>query len=108
VLREDPKQANNSYTSLVTSPHWISLKGRLNQGYRVASGPSAAYPGYGSIGKQKPYFKALGLDLDAMFDGTLNISIDPYTFELAKPHSYLPRGQMDGIDQCRGLLLLTL
>jgi hypothetical protein len=85
VLREDPKQANNSYTSLVTSPHWISLKGRLKQGYRVASGPSAAYPGYGSIEKQKPYFKALGLDLDAMFNGTLNISIEPYAFEMAKP-----------------------
>jgi hypothetical protein len=69
----------------MTTPQWITIKGFLNQGYRVASGPSAAYPEYGSIGKQKPYFKALGLDLDAMFDGTLNISIDPYTFELAKP-----------------------
>ena len=69
----------------MTTSHWISIKGILRQGYRVASGPSVAYPEYGSIEKQKPYFKALGLNLDAMFDGTLNISIDPYTFELAKP-----------------------
>lgn len=67
------------------TPDWITLKGRLKQGYRVASGPSAAYPGYGSIEKQKPYFKALGLDLDAMFNGTLNISIEPYAFGMAKP-----------------------
>lgn len=69
----------------MTIPHWISLKGRLKRGYRVASGPSAAYPEYGTIEKQKPYFKALGLDLEATFNGTLNISIEPYAFELAKP-----------------------
>lgn len=69
----------------MVSSHWILLKGILMQGYRVASGPSAAYPEYGSIEKQKPYFKALGLDLDAMFDGTLNISIEPYAFEMAEP-----------------------
>lgn len=69
----------------MTKTPWFQLKGILKQGYRVASGPSAAYPGYGSIEKQKPYFKALGLDLDAMFNGTLNISIEPYAFEMAKP-----------------------
>jgi CTP-dependent riboflavin kinase len=69
----------------MTTPDWITLKGRLKQGYRVASGPSAAYPQYGSIEKQKPFFKALGLELDGMFDGTLNISIEPYAFEMAKP-----------------------
>ena len=55
------------------------------KGYRVASGPSEAYPEYGSIEKQKPYFKELGLDLDRMFNGTLNISIEPYQFEIMKP-----------------------
>jgi hypothetical protein len=69
----------------MTKTPWFQLKGILKQGYRVASGPSAAYPGYGSIEKQKPYFKVLGLDLDAMFNGTLNISIEPYAFEMAKP-----------------------
>lgn len=67
------------------TPDWITLKGRLKQGYRVASGPSAAYPQYGSIEKQKPYFKALGLDLEAVYNGTLNISIEPYAFELTMP-----------------------
>jgi len=65
--------------------HWITLKGRLMKGYRVASGPSEAYPEYGSIEKQKPHFKALGLNLDRMFNGTLNISIEPYQFEMMRP-----------------------
>ena len=64
---------------------WITLKGKLTKGYRVASGPSEAYPEYGSIEKQKPYFKVLGLDLDHVFNGTLNISIAPYQFDMTKP-----------------------
>jgi len=63
----------------------ITLKGRLKKGYRVASGPSKAYPEYGSIEKQKQYFKKLGLNLSRMFNGTLNISIAPYEFEILKP-----------------------
>lgn len=65
--------------------NWVALKGRLQKGYRVASGPSAAYPEYGSIEKQKPYFKELGLGLDHVFNGTLNISIEPYEFAMANP-----------------------
>ena len=69
----------------MSKPQWITLKGTLKKGYRVASGPSKAYPEYGSIEKQKPYFKKLGLDLDHTFNGTLNISIAPYEFEMKKP-----------------------
>jgi len=65
--------------------HWVTLSARLKKGYRVASGPSKAYPEYGSIEKQKPYFKKLGLNLDRMFNGTLNVSIEPYEFEIKKP-----------------------
>jgi len=65
--------------------HWTILTARLKKGYRVASGPSEAYPEYGSIEKQKPYFKELGLDLDHVFNGTLNISIEPYEFEMVNP-----------------------
>jgi hypothetical protein len=64
---------------------WITLTGQLKKGYRVASGPSEAYPEYGSIEKQKPYFKELGLNLDHVFNGTLNVSIEPYEFEIIKP-----------------------
>jgi hypothetical protein len=64
---------------------WITITGRLRKGYRVASGPSRAYPEYGSIEKQKPFFKKLGLNLDRMFNGTLNISIAPYEFEMKNP-----------------------
>jgi hypothetical protein len=69
----------------MTKPQWITIKGRLKKGYRVASGPSKAYPEYGSIEKQKPYFKKLGLNLDRVFNGTLNISISPYEFAMKKP-----------------------
>ena len=64
---------------------WITLKGKLKKGYRVASGPSEAYPEYGSIEKQKPYFKELGLNLGHVFNGTLNVSIEPYKFEIVQP-----------------------
>jgi hypothetical protein len=67
------------------NPNWVTLPARLKKGYRVASGPSEAYPDYGSIEKQKPYFKELGLNLDHVFNGTLNISIEPYEFSMEKP-----------------------
>jgi len=63
---------------------WIRLTGILAQGHQVASRPSAAYP-YSALEKQKPYFKALGLDLYSYFNGTLNISIAPLEFEMTKP-----------------------
>lgn len=54
------------------------------RGHQVASRPSKDYP-YSSLEKQKPYFKALGLDLQEYFNGTLNISIAPLEFDMAHP-----------------------
>jgi hypothetical protein len=65
-------------------PSWTRLTGRLAQGYRVASGPSADYP-YGALERQRPIFKERGLDLDRYFNGTLNIDVSPHTFRMQKP-----------------------
>ena len=62
----------------------IIVSGVIVQGYRVASGPSKDYP-YGSLGKQIPLFKELGLDLERFYSGTLNVSIAPHTFEMLQP-----------------------
>lgn len=42
------------------------------------------YP-YGALDRQRPIFTSRGLDLSEYFNGTLNIDIRPYTFELVKP-----------------------
>jgi hypothetical protein len=34
---------------------------------------------------QSPYFRALGLDLDAFYTGTLNVSIAPMTYRVVGP-----------------------
>ena len=68
---------------------WAHLTGILMQGHQVASRPSKAYP-YSSLEKQKPYFKELGLDLSPYFNGTLNISIAPFEFEMTKPEFTFP------------------
>lgn len=60
------------------------LHGILMSGHRVASRPSRDYP-YSTLERQKPFFKALGLDLYEYFNGTLNISIAPLTFEMPSP-----------------------
>ena len=62
----------------------IAVKGIVIEGHRVASGPSKDYP-YGAIEKQKPFFKAQGLDLRTFYNGTLNISISPNTFKMVNP-----------------------
>ena len=63
---------------------WMTVTGKLMKGYGVASGPSEDYP-YGALDRQRPIFKARGLDLDRYFNGTLNIDIRPITFELVNP-----------------------
>ncbi|MGD0611343.1 MAG: hypothetical protein ABSB41_07470 [Anaerolineales bacterium] len=63
---------------------WITISGVVVEGYRVASGPSEYYP-YGALEKQKPLFKEHGLDLDPFFNGTLNISIKPYRYQVVQP-----------------------
>ena len=63
--------------------------GVLMRGHRVASRPSKDYP-YSALEKQKPFFKALGLDLYEYFKGTLNISIAPLTFEMSAPEFTFP------------------
>ena len=63
---------------------WTLVHGILIEGYRVASGPSKDYP-YGALDRQRPIFKARGLDLSGYFNGTLNIDIRPYTFTMVKP-----------------------
>jgi len=37
------------------------------------------------LDRQKPLFKAQGLDLDGCFNGTLNVSIRPFTFRMTHP-----------------------
>ena len=65
------------------------LPGILVRGHQVASRPSKDYP-YSTLEKQKPYFKSLGLDLYEFFNGTLNISIAPLTFEMMSPEVTFP------------------
>jgi len=66
------------------SNQWTLIHGIVMEGYRVASGPSKDYP-YGALDRQRPLFKARGLDLDGYFNGTLNIDIRPFTFSMEKP-----------------------
>ncbi|BAZ40882.1 hypothetical protein NIES4101_68430 [Calothrix sp. NIES-4101] len=65
---------------------WIQIKGIVKKGYGVASGKSGnpRFP-QGTIEMQKPFFREQGLDLDAYFSGTLNVSIYPYKYEIKQP-----------------------
>ncbi len=53
------------------------------KGHQVASGrsKSSPYPA-GSISLQKPFFDRSGINLQGMFDGTLNLSIAPHKFSI--------------------------
>jgi hypothetical protein len=63
---------------------WLSVHGVVVQGYRVASGPSKEYP-YGALERQRPFFKAGGLNLEEYFNGSLNVDIRPFEFAMVKP-----------------------
>ena len=63
---------------------WVKLAGLLVAGHRVAASPSPDYP-FGTLVKQFPIFQQLGLDLAGFFPGTLNLSIQPLTWSMARP-----------------------
>ncbi len=69
--------------------HWETVQGNIVAGYQVASGRAkdSPYP-QGTIQMQTPYFQKLGLDITALFSGTLNVSIHPYTFCLKNPEYF--------------------
>jgi hypothetical protein len=64
----------------------LKVAGVIVPGHRVASGqaPESPYP-QGTIAMQLPHFQRQGLDLSALFLGTLNISIAPWVPRLAAP-----------------------
>lgn len=66
------------------TPIWNPVHGVIVQGYRVASGPSKDYP-YGALDRQRPFFKAGGLDLSEYFNGSLNVDISPFEFSMERP-----------------------
>ncbi|MCI0665994.1 MAG: hypothetical protein L0220_33485 [Acidobacteria bacterium] len=54
----------------------ITVQGTIVRGHGVAAQASEHYP-RGTIEMQTPFFKDRGLDLTALYSGTLNISIHP-------------------------------
>lgn len=70
----------------------ILIKGRVKEGTRTASGLNPSPPiklGMrlnNTIALQKPFFKKAGVEgISEMHNGTINIDISPYKFEILKP-----------------------
>jgi hypothetical protein len=63
----------------------IQVKGTVKRGHGVASG-RASDPRFlhGTIAMQQPYFQHRGLDLERYFAGTINVSIYPHTYAIAR------------------------
>jgi hypothetical protein len=59
----------------------ITVQGIIVRGHEVASKASEHYP-RGTIEMQTPFFQDRGLDLTALYRGTLNISIYPEKFRM--------------------------
>jgi hypothetical protein len=64
--------------------NWQIVEGTVIRGHQVASRASEHYP-QGTIVMQRRHFEALGLDLLAFFEGTINVSIAPLKLQLFKP-----------------------
>lgn len=75
-----------------------SIKAIVRAGHRVASGKSATDRRFqgGTIRMQAPFFRERGLDFKSYFGGdfvygTLNLSIAPHRFRIAKPKFFFPK-----------------
>ena len=67
------------------SSNWQTVAARIVAGHRVASGLNGNphFPG-GTLRMQAPFFRALGLDLDAFHGGTMNVSIAPCRYRVVQ------------------------
>ena len=65
--------------------NWQSVVARVVPGHRVASGLNGdpRFPG-GTLLMQAPFFRALGFDLVAYHQGTMNVSIAPHRYRVVK------------------------
>ncbi len=66
---------SNSFT-------WIAA--RVVRGHGVASGSSNSVPS-GTIARQLPHFRKLGLELGDCWPGTLNLSVEPLRLAIVRP-----------------------
>ncbi|MEA3207531.1 MAG: hypothetical protein QOE70_588 [Chthoniobacter sp.] len=66
--------------------NWQTIQARIVRGHQVASGRNGdpRFPG-GTLRMQMPHFRALGLELAAFYPGTLNVSIAPLRYRVARP-----------------------
>jgi hypothetical protein len=64
----------------------VRVPGVVERGHGVAGGqgPDAPHP-EGSLARQYPIFRVRGLDLGRCWPGTLNVSIRPLSFRVARP-----------------------
>jgi CTP-dependent riboflavin kinase len=62
------------------------IPARVVQGHRVASGlnENPRFPG-GTLRMQIPFFRRLGFDITPLYRGTLNVSIAPLQYRVARP-----------------------
>lgn len=60
-------------------------KGIVMQGTGIASGTRGCQDMGGTINQQKPFFEASGFSFDGLHMGTINVSVDPYEYEIIKP-----------------------
>jgi len=77
----------------------IKIDGIVVPGFQIASGNNEDTPfGHSTIALQKPYFEQLGLNLNNMFNGTINLQATKYkSIKLTKPTYCFKRVQwIDG------------
>ncbi len=88
MTRRTPRQRDPPGALASDSPteSLLGLPGVVVTGYGVASGrnPDSPFP-KGSIELQIPVFKSLGLDLDWVYPGTLNVSVAPKRLRIVRP-----------------------
>jgi hypothetical protein len=61
------------------------LEGPVLRGHGIASGARGCQELGGSIHAQKPFFRAAGIELGHLHDGTLNVGISPRSFTPVSP-----------------------
>ena len=85
-IGQPPVPVPDKYRAVTSERRWVRIEGLVTRGHGIASGanPHSPYP-TGSLEAQLPHYRERGLDLTQFHRGTLNVSIAPFRFSVARP-----------------------
>lgn len=99
----------SSQVNISADDGWQSVDAVVVAGHGVASGRKGdpRFP-EGTIAMQKPFFAALGLELNGFHMGTVNVSVAPWRYQMLSPWRTFPQVKWHPVEPAEDFSFLQM